>query len=509
MDWLTASSIALLVAAPVLPARAETEEKVRQPAVAGGFYPADPKRLAHMIDGLLAGASEPKIDGTILAAVAPHAGYLYSGPVAAFTYAALKGRTYARVVVIAPSHCASFAFSSVYDGDAYATPLGAIPVDREFARKLAVLHPSVKLSDQGHAPASAGSEHAIEVQLPWLQRVLAGNFQLVPIVMGDHRYQTSRALGAALAKLIRSESGVGDTLVLASSDLSHYHPYTEAESIDRKTLHALESWDYFSMARNFNARVWEACGGAPIVAAMVYAERMGANRAQVLEYENSGDISGEREQVVGYSADVFVRTAQADTGESAFALTPEEESELLSIARQSVEYMVQQREIYTPPVPAGGTLQLEYGAFVTLLHKGILRGCIGYTSAVKPLYVTVRDTATLAALRDPRFAPVSAAELPDLSYEISVLSPLRHVTALEQIEVGRDGLLVKCGEHEGLLLPQVPVEQHWDRLRFVEETCRKAGLKPAAWQEEEADIFRFTAEVFGDAAIERGREKQV
>ncbi|MFP5204425.1 MAG: AmmeMemoRadiSam system protein B [Acidobacteriota bacterium] len=506
MDWLTAPCIAILAATPVLRVRAGKGPKIRQPAVAGSFYPAEPDRLTQMIDALVAKASPPKIEGAVVAAVAPHAGYLYSGPVAAFTYAALRGRKYARAIVIAPSHYAKFGFASVYDGEAYATPLGTIPVDREFARKLAGMSPAFQLSDQGHAPTAGGGEHAIEVQLPWLQRVLDGSFALVPIVMGDHRYEASRALGAALAKLVRAEPGSGDTLVLASSDLSHYHPCAEAESIDRKTLRAIESWDYFSMARNFEARVWEACGGAPIVAAMVYAERMGANRAQVLEYENSGAASGDRAQVVGYGAEVFVRSPQAGSTEAPFTLSPEEESELLGIARHSVEHMVRKREIYTPPAPAGETLQREYGAFVTLLEKGILRGCIGYTSAVKPLYITVRDTATLAALRDPRFSAVTAAELPDLSYEISVLSPLRHVSDLEQIEVGRDGLLVRNGHHEGLLLPQVPVEQHWDRARFVEETCRKANIQAGGWQQEDTDIFRFTAVVFGDAEAEKRRK---
>ena len=144
-------------------------------------------------------------------------------------------------------------------------------------------------------------------ELPWLQKVL-GNFEVVPIVMGDQSYESSRALGVALAKLIKSEGKEGDTLVLASSDLSHYHTYDDAVKIDHKTLNALQAWDYFSMSRNFQTRIWEACGGAPIVAAMIYAERMGANQAQVLKYANSGDVTGDHSRVVGYSADVFVKT---------------------------------------------------------------------------------------------------------------------------------------------------------------------------------------------------------
>jgi AmmeMemoRadiSam system protein B/AmmeMemoRadiSam system protein A len=455
-----------------------------------------------MIDDLLARVSLPPIDGPILAAVAPHAGYPYSGPVAAYTFAALRnqidaGRHYSRVVVIAPSHYVAFGFTSVYDGDAYETPLGVVPVDKKFARQLARMSSTIRLSGEGHTPTPAGGEHAIEVELPWLQKVL-GNFELVPIVMGDQSYESSRALGVALAKLIHDGGMDGGTLILASSDLSHYHPYDEAETIDHETLHALEEWDYFSMSRNFQTRVWEACGGAPIVAAMIAAERMGANRAMTLKYLNSGDTSGDRSRVVGYSADVFVKSPRAADAQTPFSLTDAEKAELLALARKSVETMVRQKEPYMPEPSTSETLDREYGAFVTITKAGALRGCVGYTSPAKPLYVTVRDTATLAALRDPRFPPVTADELPQLAYEISVLSPLRRVTDPEQIEVGRDGLLVKNGDSEGLLLPQVPAEQHWGRQTFLEQTCVKAGMRRDCWKDEKTDIFRFTAVVFSE-----------
>src|SRR5450631_52322 len=180
MAWLLVPVVAFLVTAPIRPADGAGSEKVRQAVVAGAFYPADPKELSAAIDDLLAHASPPAVDGQILAAVAPHAGYPYSGPVAAWTYAALRGHKYSRVVVIAPSHYVSFDFTSVYDGEAYATPLGTIPVDKEFARQLTKMSSTIRLSEQGHAPTSAGGEHAIEVELPWLQKVL-GNFKLVAI----------------------------------------------------------------------------------------------------------------------------------------------------------------------------------------------------------------------------------------------------------------------------------------------------------------------------------------
>ena len=466
---------------------------VRQAGVAGGFYPSDPKALAAMIDDMLAHASVPPITDPILAVVAPHAGYPYSGPVAAYTYAALKGRKFSRVVVIAPSHFEAFDFTSVYDGDAYATPLGTVPVDKVFAAQLAKMDPSIQLSSRGHTPTKEGTEHALEVELPWLQRVL-GDFALVPVVMGDQSYESSRALGVSLAKLIQGR----DTLIVASSDLSHYHPYDDAVKIDHKTLNALQDWDYFSMSQNFEVRVWEACGGAPIVATMIAAERMGANEARLLKYANSGDTTGDHSRVVGYSADVFVKTQSGKQAGRPFSLNAHEKSELLALARKSVEQAVREGKLYDAPSSSSELLTQEHGAFVTLKKSGELRGCIGYTSSLKPLYLTVRDTAAFAALRDPRFPPVSASELSQLGYEVSVLSPLRRVLDVRQIKVGQHGLLMKNGQHQGLLLPQVPVEQKWDRQQFLEETCAKADMSAGCWKDENTDVFMFTAIVFGD-----------
>jgi len=485
--------VALLAIAATQYARAANPQTVRPAAVAGGFYPADPKILSAMIDDFLEHASPQPINDPVLAVVAPHAGYEFSGPVAAYTYAALKGRKFSRVVVIAPSHYEAFDFTSVYDGDAYATPLGTVRVDKAFAKQLAKMSPTIQLSSQGHVPTPKGAEHALEVQLPWLQTVL-GDFELVPVIMGDQSYENSRALGVALAKLIQGS----DTLIVASSDLSHYHPYDEAVKIDHKTLSALQAWDYFSMSRNFETRVWEACGGAPIVAAMIAAERLGANQALVLKYANSGDITGDCSRVVGYSAAVFLKTQSGETVEPQFFLNSHEKNELLALARKSVEYAVREKKAYESAASTSAVLNQERGAFVTLRESGELRGCIGDISAAEPLYMTVRDTATLAALRDSRFQPVSASELPQLDYEISVLSPLRRVLDIREIKVGQHGLLMKNGAYQGLLLPQVPVEQKWDRQKFLEETCAKAGLRSTCWKDENTDIFIFTAVVFGE-----------
>lgn len=491
VHWMMGLVFAVFVACAI--SEGAASPNVRPPAVAGGFYPADPKELTAMIEDLLARASPPPITDPIVAVVAPHAGYQFSGPAAAYTYAALKGRKFSRVVVVAPSHFDAFDFTSIYDGDAYSTPLGIVQVDKAFAAQLAKKSSTIRLSSHGHVPIKEGSEHAIEVELPWLQRVL-GDFELVPIIMGDQSYESSRALGVALAKLIHG----GDTLIVASSDLSHSHPYDEAVKIDHKTLKAVEEWDYFSMSQNFQERIWEACGGAPIVAAMIAAERMGANRTLLLKYANSGDVTGDRSRVVGYSAIAFVKAQKRQAAETPFLLGSHEKNELLVLARKSVEYAVREQKVYEPAATTSELLDQERGAFVTLRKSGELRGCVGYTSALKSLHLTVRDTATLAALRDPRFPPVSPSELGQLDYEVSVLSPLRRVAEIREIKVGQHGLLMKNSGHQGLLLPQVPVEEKWGRQEFLDATCNKAGMRAGCWKDQDTDIFTFTAVVFGD-----------
>jgi MEMO1 family protein len=496
--WLI-STIVLLVGALASSTclAAESAQEIRQPVVAGAFYPKDPKELAATVDGLIAHASAPTTEGQVIALIAPHAGYAFSGAVAAHSYARLKGQRVHRVVVIAPSHFEAFPFSSVYDGEAYATPLGKITVDKTFAGKLANLSPLIRLSSRGHVPTQGQAEHALEVQLPFLQQTLA-DFELVPVVMGDQSYEASRALGVALAQLMRGS----DTLIVASSDLSHYHTYDQASALDRKTLNAIREWDYLTLSKNFQSRIWEACGGGPIVAAMIAAQRLGATQANVLKYANTGDVTGDRNRVVGYGAVALLRTAkQRDIQEPPFSLNRQEKKQLLDIARKSVESAVKENQLFQVSGDLSPNLAQDRGAFVTIRKNGAIRGCVGYTAPVQSLALTVRDVAALAALRDPRFPPVSASELSQLQYEVSVLSPFQRVLDMNQIRVGEHGLLMKNGSYEGLLLPQVASEQRWDRKTLLDQTAVKAGLPANAWRDKDTDIFLFSALVFGEAAV--------
>lgn len=474
----------------------------RPAAVAGSFYPGDPAVLEETVDGLLNGATASRVESPVVALISPHAGYPYSGAVAAEAYAQIRGRGISRVVVISPCHVESFQGASVFDGDAYATPLGIVPVDEEFAERLAAASPLITRSGKGHRTNAQGrGEHALEIQLPFLQRAL-GEFKLVPVVMGDQRYETCRALGTGLASLINDHH----TLIVASSDLSHFHPYDAAVQMDSKVVKAIKNRDFFCLSRNFASREWEACGGGPIVAAMMAAARLGANNAVILKYANSGDVArGDRERVVGYVSAVLVEekgTSGAGPGAEEYNLKPEEKNRLLEIARASVEKSVRTGKAYdaSPGTEKHPALLEERGAFVTLNKGGQLRGCIGYVFPIEPLCVTVRDVAMAAALRDRRFDPVSKDELADIEYEISVLSPLRLMTDPNEIQIGKHGLLVKKGSSEGLLLPQVAGTRAWDRVTFLEQTCWKAGLPPDTWKDGETDVYMFTALVFGEHA---------
>lgn len=495
-SYFMLSIIFLFLNASMCTSSNHEENKMRKATATGSFYPADKQELAAMVDQFLSLAQIPEIKAPVIALISPHAGYVYSGHVAAHAYKLLKGRDIKRIVVISPSHVTQFSGASVYDGQSYETPLGVIEVDQAFVNQLTANGGRVFKSAKGHESLfQERGEHALEVQLPFLQRVLT-SFKLAPIIMGDQSYETCRALGFALANLIKDEQ----TVIVASSDLSHFHSYEEAVNLDKKVLNAVQEWDYFNLSRNLSSQICEACGGGPIIAAMIAAERLGANIAQLMKYANSGDVPhGERSRVVGYSAFAFLKKDAAEMkADESFLLNKDEQDQLLKIARAAVEKMVNEGKTFEPSVAGLDKLKIDRGAFVTLKIKGNLRGCIGYTSPVMPLFETVRDMAIQAATRDPRFSPVSKAELSSLRYEISVLSPFRRVLDTAKIEVGKHGLLIKKGGYTGLLLPQVPVEQDWDRLTFLEQTCRKAGLPTDAWKDAETDIFQFTAFVFGE-----------
>ncbi len=475
---------------------------IREPAVAGQFYPADPEALKVTVDDLLDRQEGSSVSGEIVAVVAPHAGYPYSGPTAAAAYRAVRRRPYDAVVVMSPSHREAFEGASVYARGSYRTPLGLVPVEEDLARDILSRDPDAHASDAGHRvdpPSLFGlsrlrGEHAIEVQIPFLQETLS-DLRIVPIVMAGSDFDLCRGLGQAIAGASRGRR----VLIVASSDLYHGYSYDECVRTDAETLGRIEAFDPEEFSRRVERQECQACGSAPITTAMIAARQMGADRAAVVARANSGDVTGAKDgYVVGYGAALFYRSPSGpEEKEESERLTAEQRERLLHIARTAMREAVYGRPL--PPLgDLSGPLRIPRGAFVTLEHRGELRGCIGHVYPHLSLAETVQQMAAAAALRDPRFPPVSPDELPEIEVEISALSLPRKVEDVDQICVGRHGLIVHHPDGQGLLLPQVAVERGWDRETFLAHTCRKAGLSRDAWKRPETEISVFSAEVFGE-----------
>jgi MEMO1 family protein len=459
-------------------------KEVRKPAVAGQFYPADPAKLREVVDGFV--SASPKVDekGQLLILFVPHAGYAFSGAVAGMGFKQLEGSGIRTVIMAGPSHYYGFRGASVSTVDSYATPLGDEPVDKRLARSL--LDPKDLVVDD---PKAHQKEHSLEVEVPFLQRVLP-DAKVVPIVVGSPDKPMLDSLSAAIAD--RIEKDKGKTIMLVSSDWSHYHDYDTAVKMDSLGIETVKDLSSFElMARSQEGKI-ELCGIYPAMLAMDVAGRLGADSVKVFSYANSGDVTGDRSRVVGYAAIGIYRAGAT----KAPGLTESERKELLTIARNTLtDFVKTGKAPLANPVENG--LNMRRGAFVTLKENGELRGCIGDFFSDSTLAETVRDMAINAAARDYRFTPVRPDELGKIKVEVSVLSPLRKISSVDEIKVGRDGLYIVKGLYRGVLLPQVPVEQGWDRNTFLEQTCRKAGLLPDAWKQG-ADLYTFTAEVFGE-----------
>ncbi len=482
--------------------------ETRRPVVAGAFYPGDPVLLARDVDGYLSEIVQEPVGGEIVGIISPHAGYVYSGGVAAHAYATLEGLLFDTVIVVAPSHRHGFGGSSIYGGDGYETPLGVVAIDRELSDAIAGSSDAFR-----HVPEAHASEHSLEVQVPFLQRSLTA-FEMVAIVMGDQRETGVRGLASAIMEAVRAfpEKRV---LLVASTDLSHYHGQPEALELDRNVIERIEAFDVNGLLSDLASGKCEACGGGPTAVVMLVAREFGANEAKVMKYATSGDVTGDMSQVVGYLSAVLVKRGVAESkiasdesdvatgepgsesGQPYEGLTREEKVALLVLARGTITAALSGDPAPTISIDTDA-LKVHCGGFVTLDKNGRLRGCIGYVQAVKPLNETVSEMAVQAALHDPRFAPVTAREVQDLEIEISVLSPLMPVMDIAEIEVGRDGLVIRAGGASGLLLPQVASERNWDRETFLDQTCVKAGLPAGSWRREGVTILRFTAEVFSE-----------
>jgi hypothetical protein len=464
-------------------------KQVREPAVAGSFYEADPVKLAQGIGEMLKAAEEKPLKGKLVGLVCPHAGYSFSGPVAAFAYKQLQTRHYDTVVLIGPCHAGSFTGASVGVYAAFKTPLGEVPVDTELCQRLIASSKLIRSLPEAHR-----QEHSLEVQLPFLQTVMK-DFRIVPILMGDSSFKTCKEVADRLSEVAADRN----MLLIASTDLSHYLSYDACEEADKKTVEGLLRANAKGFYYGFIKGRYELCGAPAVVALMLVAARNGPVEAVLLKHANSGDTSGDKGRVVGYAAVAFLQ-GEKPVKEEAVAGPPvdaEGGKAVLKLAREAIQAFVTEGREIQPDPKNYPTLDRKTGVFVTLYRKDELRGCIGRLESDEPLWRTVPQMAVESACRDPRFSPLSAAELKDIRIEVSVfLSPMIAIESSDRYEPGKQGILIVKGWRTATFLPQVATEQGWNREQTLGALCRKAGLLPDAWKEDDALLFVYYTQVF-------------
>jgi AmmeMemoRadiSam system protein B/AmmeMemoRadiSam system protein A len=479
---------------------------VREPAVAGKFYPGYAVKLRLAIEKFLRDAVTVKVKKPI-AIIVPHAGYIYSGQICADGFKQVSNQPYDVVVVLGTNHTSpDFRKISLYPGDGFRTPLGTAPVEKNVISLLEKADPADCTLDK----SLHESEHSVEVMVPFIQ-VLFPKAKIVPVVVASPDREICARFGQALAKVLKNRRA----LIVASSDLSHYPAAADANTVDRETLAAIAKMDPAAFLTTVQAHrdknipnlVTSACGEAPIMAAMAAAKSLGATHGVVVSYANSGDLSiGERSRVVGYGA--VVLTAEGEDKNTRVSAQPKRESvsapigsadkkALLAFARDTIS-----RIFLTDTVPlARGfneNVQQPRGVFVTLKKKGELRGCIGRIIGDEPLCKLVGAMALQAAFNDSRFQPLGADELSDTNIEISVLTPMKKVAGAADIVVGRDGVLLSKEGRSAVFLPQVATEQGWNREELLDNLCLKAGLTAGSWKEG-AQLSTFQAIVFSES----------
>jgi len=472
----------------------EGAETVRPAYFAGSWYPGSAGSLAGKLSELLAKAPVAEIKGKPIAVSAPQAGYSYSAPAAAAGYRCLQGHSYKRVIVMAFNH----RYAGAYQGvdvpaklTAYQTPLGKVPIDRKVVDKL--LAEAVFKSNAG----MHSGEHSLELQLPFLQKVLK-DFKLVPMLVGRMSNADYTSAAKAIIPWLDDE-----TLLVASSDFTHYgpmygyEPFKEdvpdklAELADKASAPLLKC-DFDGFADHISKTRDSICGRGPILLLLRILSMEGGATGVRTAYDTSGNIGGSWTNSVSYLS--FVFTERPGT------LTGPQRSKLLQIARQTVDSYIKGQglgKVDTAGLPEA--LRKQGACFVTLENHGRLRGCIGTMTATEPLHKAVVHYA-VEACRDSRFVgnPVTAVELGQINVEISYLTPMQRIKDTNEIIIGRHGLMLGLGRRRGVLLPQVASERGWTRGQFLTQLCYKAGLPDNSWKQPGAELYSFEAEVFSE-----------
>lgn len=496
--------ITLLTAAAILGGAAE--KLVFYSPLAGRWYSNNPEELTKTLKDFLAAVPEQKTSGNVIALIQPHAGYSYSGAVAAYGIKALNTQV-KRVVILGPSHTAGIRdVITIPTATHIATVLGEIPIDQEFADKLRQ-HSFCKFIPRAHI-----TEHSVDIQLPLLQMVLK-DFKIVPVVVGQLSDSSVSEIAAALMPLLDK-----NTIIIASSDFTHYgkdYGYTpfpqdgqtakNLTALDQEAINAITKREYKQFSEYLDRTEATICGQAPIK--LLLKMLPPDSKGELIKYDTSGRMTGDFERSVSYASIVFSGSWQtpADSGpdDTAAALTDAEKSALLALAGKVISEQLNGNKTPSPEkllADISPGLNENRGVFVTLRCNGKLRGCIGEILPSRPLYQAVAAQALNAAFKDWRFSPVTDDELEELEIEISVLTPPQTVDSYRDIVVGRDGVILLKAGCTAVFLPQVAPEQGWSRDEMLDNLALKAGLSANAWRDG-AKFKTFQANIFNDKTI--------
>ncbi len=472
----------------------------RKPAAAGRFYSNNPRELRAMLTGFFQEAESKRLTD-VVAIISPHAGYVFSGLVAANAFSQVDpDKQYENVFVLASSHQIAFMGASIYNKGDYLTPLGTVPVNIPLANKLIEEHPVFQFH-----PEADKYEHSLEVQIPFLQVHLKKPFQLVPIVLGTQSAESCEKLADALKPYFSDKN-----LFVVSSDFSHYPTYNEANEADQATCDAIITNNpdtFLKFLKDYKKKrvtnlATNCCGWTSVLTLLYLTEGDPDYTYTPLFYQNSGDSRhGDKQQVVGYWAIAVSKQEGKATGQAEFEFSDAEKEILLEIARNTVNSYIRNGKI--PEVDATGfsdNLLMQTGAFVTLKKQGKLRGCIGRFTADIPLYKLVQKMAVSSSTKDYRFSRVQPKEIDLLEIEISVLSPMRKIRDTDEIELGKHGIYIKKGHSAGTFLPQVATETGWSKEEFLGHCARdKAGIGWDGWKD--ADVYIYEALVFSESDL--------
>lgn len=485
---------------PTMLYASEEAGNIREAAVAGRFYPGTETELRKNINSLLSKAILETLPDRPIALISPHAGYQYSGEVAAYGYNAIKGHNYKRVVILAPTHQFSrnVAGASILDVEYYRTPLGLVKLDIGVCNNLLMNPPYIGTFKKAH-----NREHSLETQLPFLQVVLK-DIEIVPILIGRLNSEVADFLAEKIKPFIDK-----DTLIIASCDFTHYGygysyvPFKKdveanVRKLDYGAFERIMALDFDGFLRYKKATRINACGFGPV--ALLIKLLPDEAKGKILKYDTSGNITGDFNSSVSYASIVFTNGKNlVGSNEEDTNLNEEEKSTLLKIARDTLESYTQDQSL--PNIKSGkynltDKLQGKRGVFVTLNKNGNLRGCIGHIIPREQLVNAVIQNTINSSTNDRRFNPVSKNELQDIDIDISVLSPIKKVDGPEKFIPGEHGVIIRMGGMSAVFLPQVATEQGWDREETLSHLCRKAGLPMSAWKDSDMEYFIFTAQVF-------------